>query len=242
MDLISKTQSLNEALLTARLRLTRLRQAHPQPRLTIPLADATLLDQVGQMQELNDEMERLRVQVKAVKDRVKSGGGEVETLRVERAELEKSVEATKARMVVDDEDGDGRLVSLYDWWARFLFLLGWRLLDTTFTLHRYTASLALHQSMFNLVSLESTSENELRLTYRIPPPSTPPRTLSISLIFEPTTRILAAALVQCTVDGGMQEELELEDIIDSHIQGDVDDVHGAVAAVLAWARDEYGGL
>lgn len=118
VELTSKTQALSESIITARLRLTRLRQAHPQPRMTIPSADATLLEQVTKMQELNDKMENLRKQVKTVKDKVKSGGVKVEAMRAERSEKEKEVESI--RMVADEEDG--KLVPLYDWYVELSFL------------------------------------------------------------------------------------------------------------------------
>lgn len=115
------------------------------------------------------------------------------------------------------------------WSYRFFVLY----IPTDYQKNRYTASLALHRSIYDLSSSESVSENELRLVYRIsPPPSL--RTLTISLIFEPTTRTLAA--VQVLNDA--REELDLGDTIHSHVQGNIDDVHGVVAAVLAWVKDE----
>lgn len=97
--------------------------------------------------------------------------------------------------------------------------------------HRYTASLALHRSISNLDESHSVSENELQLTYKVdlPPPS-PPHRVTISLIFAPDTRQLAA--VQAS---GFQElGVETADVIDAHVQ--VDDPHGLIAALLARAR------
>jgi hypothetical protein len=86
-----------------------LRQTHPQPRLTIPLADDKLADQVTEMQNLSDQVQATKQKGKAVKARVKSGALEVENLRVEAAEAEKAVKASQI-----DED-DSRLVPLCDW-------------------------------------------------------------------------------------------------------------------------------
>jgi hypothetical protein len=93
------------------LALTRLRKTHPQPRLTIPLADQKLVDQVTEMQTLNDEVQSISKQVQGMKGRVKTGALEVETLRAERTEAEKAVKMSRV-----DED-DGRLIPLYDWYV-----------------------------------------------------------------------------------------------------------------------------
>lgn len=106
---------LAQKIIDARLALTRLRQTHPQPRLTVALADQKLIDQVTEMQNLGDEIQEQSKKVQSVKERVKGGGLEVESLRVERAELEKTVKLSKV-----DED-DGRLVPLYDWRVFHLF-------------------------------------------------------------------------------------------------------------------------
>lgn len=77
--------------------------------MTIPAANAQLDDQIVEMQQLDDELQQVNTQVDTVKERVKVGAVEVERLRVERAELEKQVNAGQK------EVQDGRVVGLYDW-------------------------------------------------------------------------------------------------------------------------------
>ena len=105
---------LAEKIIDARLTLTRLRKTHPQPRLTIPLADQKLADQVMEMQNLDDEVQSINKQVQGMKELLKTGALEVESLRIERAEAEKTVKAARI-----DED-DGRLIPLYDWYVLHL--------------------------------------------------------------------------------------------------------------------------
>ena len=100
---------LAQKIIDGRLALARLRKTHPQPRLTIPLADQKLIDQVTEMQNLSDEVQTINKQLQGVKERVKTGAMEVETMRVERAEADKAVKLSRM-----DED-DGRLIPLYDW-------------------------------------------------------------------------------------------------------------------------------
>jgi hypothetical protein len=109
---------LAQKIIDARLALTRLRKTHPHPRLTVPLADQKLIDQVTDMQTLSDELQSNNKEIQAVKGKLKAGSLEVETLRVERAEAEKTVKASRV-----DED-DARLVPLYDWcvWLPYIYL------------------------------------------------------------------------------------------------------------------------
>lgn len=107
--LTQEAAALAGKILDARLALTRLRQAHPHPRLTIPAANAQLDAQVAEMQELDDELQQLNGQVDDVKERVKAGARDVERLRVERADVEKTAKAAQ------DEVQDGRVIGLYDW-------------------------------------------------------------------------------------------------------------------------------
>lgn len=102
---------LAQKIIDTRLALSRLRQTHPQPRLTIPLAEQMLVDQVTEMQDLSDVAQAAQKKAHAVKERAKGGALEVEPLRLERAELEKAVKISRV-----DED-DGRLVPLYDWYV-----------------------------------------------------------------------------------------------------------------------------
>ncbi|KAF8887570.1 hypothetical protein BD779DRAFT_503691 [Infundibulicybe gibba] len=163
-----KASDLSQKIIDARLALTRLRQLHPQPRLTIPLADQKLMDQVTEMQTLNDEVEAMSKKIQGAKEQVKSGALQVEELRVERAELEKTVKSSRL-----DED-DERLAPSYE---------------------RYTIALNLHCSMHGLQRSDSPSENEYRLTYQIPTTSGPRHQITIALVFAPDTRRLAAVHV-----------------------------------------------
>ncbi|KAJ7667472.1 hypothetical protein DFH06DRAFT_1469435 [Mycena polygramma] len=139
-DSAAKAALLSQKIIDARLALTRLRHAHPQPRLTIPAAEQRLADQVTEMQVLTDNIEQAAQKVRSVKGNVKSGTHEVETLRAERAEAEKTVKAARV-----NED-DGRLVPLYD---------------------QHMASLALHKSVLSIHDSQSVSENEMRLSYNV---------------------------------------------------------------------------
>lgn len=112
--LSDESVDLARKILDARLKLTRLRQAYPQPRLTIPIALTKLDAQVEEMQQLQDNLQDLNEQVDDIKDQVKLGAREVERLRVERAEVDKLVKQTKS------EIEDGRVLELCDWYASFL--------------------------------------------------------------------------------------------------------------------------
>jgi hypothetical protein len=90
--------------------------------------------------------------------------------------------------------------------------------------------MALHRSMNDLSESHTASENELRLTYRIDSQESASHRITITLIFAPDTRKLAA--VQTV---GLEElGVNVGDLIDAHIQ--VNDVQGVVAAILARAR------
>ena len=107
--LAQEAVALTSKILDARLTLTRLRQAHPHPRLTIPAANAQLDAQVEEMQKLDDELQGLNATIDEVKDRVKEGARDVERLRIERADAEKLARAGEADVQ------DGRVRGLYDW-------------------------------------------------------------------------------------------------------------------------------
>ncbi|PBK94860.1 hypothetical protein ARMGADRAFT_1045654 [Armillaria gallica] len=164
----SQAADLSKKIIDARLALTRLRQTHPQPRLTVHMADQKLADQIVEMQELTDKIEAVTHKVKEVKDRVKGGALEVESLRIQRAEVEKSVKADHPRT---------------DAYHR------------SDPFHRFTASLSLHRSIIDLTQLDNVSDNEIQLTYRVDPSQSEPRDISIALIFVPGTRTLAAVQV-----------------------------------------------
>ncbi|KAI0071775.1 hypothetical protein K474DRAFT_1668617 [Panus rudis PR-1116 ss-1] len=164
--LTSEATILAQRILDAKLQLIRLRQTHPQPRLTIPAANAQLDSQVEEMQKLDEQLQDYNQRIEDVKGKVKDGAREVERLRVERADVEKQLKICKS------EVEDGRVISLYDW---------------------FTASLKLHQNLFSLESHHAPSENELHLTYSM---DTPPHRLKIVLLFVPNTRRLADAQVE----------------------------------------------
>ncbi|KAJ8489345.1 hypothetical protein ONZ51_g2994 [Trametes cubensis] len=173
-SLTQEAAALARQILDARLTLTRLRQAHPHPRLTIPAANAQLDAQVAEMQELDDELQNVTARVEEVKERVMAGSREVERLRVERADLEKTVKAGQ------DEVQDGRVVGLYDW---------------------FTASLALYRELVSLEASHFESENELHLSYVVTPTgSTERRKIFIKLLFVPNSRQLADAEVAGLVE------------------------------------------
>ncbi|KAJ3558282.1 hypothetical protein NM688_g1016 [Phlebia brevispora] len=199
---------LARKILDTRLALTRLRQAHPHPRLTVPSAEAQLDKQVEEMQSLEEQLQVLNEKIDGVKEKVKIGSRDVERLRVQRADLEKQVKANQS----DVEDS--RVMGLYDW---------------------LIASLAFHQSLFSLESYQSPAENELHLVYSLDPPSSPanlPRPkLSIILLFVPNSRQLADAQVT-----GMPSNADMSDVIGAHVQAN--DASGLIAAVLARARAE----
>ncbi|GBE86661.1 hypothetical protein SCP_0905410 [Sparassis crispa] len=162
--------SLASQILDARLTLTRLRSAHPLPRLTIPAANAQLDVQVIEMQKLDDALQGVNENIERVKEAVKDGAREFERLRVERADMEKLVQAEK------DEGEDETVIGLYDW---------------------YTASLALHRSLLSLETFHFASENELHLKYAIPRQGEARRReVQITLLFVPNTRQLADAQIE----------------------------------------------
>lgn len=170
--LTSEASTLASKILDARLQLTRLRQAHPHPRLTIQSANAQLDSQVMEMQKLDDELQGLNEKVDEIKEKVKEGAREVERLRIERSDVEKLAKTAR------EEVEDNRVIGLYDW---------------------FTASLALHRSLHSLESYRSASENELHLTYGIRPTSQnnrETRRIQIVLLFVPNTRQLADAQVE----------------------------------------------
>jgi len=107
--------ALTQKIIDARLALARLRNTHPHPRLTIPLAEQKLKDQVTEMQTLSDEVQATNAQIQAIKDCVKQGSLELERLRTERVEMEKAVKQARV-----DED-DVRLVPLYNWYRHLFF-------------------------------------------------------------------------------------------------------------------------
>ena len=107
--LAAEAVSLAQSVLDARLAITRLRQAHPSPRLTIPVAEEQLSSQVVDLQMLEDESQSVNEKIARVKDAIKEGTVEIDRLRSDKAELEKKVATHKV------EADDGRAVDLCDW-------------------------------------------------------------------------------------------------------------------------------
>nr|GAT61103.1 predicted protein [Mycena chlorophos] len=139
-DAAAKAQDLTQKIIDARLALTRLRQAHPKPHLTISGAEQRLTDQVTEMQELSDQISEAQKNVAGMKGGVKTRTQEVEKLRADRAEAEKAVKAAK---VSADDDS---LMPLYN---------------------QHVASLKLHKSVLDMPNAVQEKENALQLEYVI---------------------------------------------------------------------------
>lgn len=96
---------------------------------------------------------------------------------------------------------------------------------------RYTTSVAMHCSMLSLRSYKAASENELRLTYGLPPslgPGSPgDPAVRITLYFVLGTRQLANAAIDLQ---GIEQDVDVGDIVDVYIQRN--DVPGLLAAVV----------
>ncbi|KIP06335.1 hypothetical protein PHLGIDRAFT_107068 [Phlebiopsis gigantea 11061_1 CR5-6] len=186
--LTDESIDLARKILDSRLKLTRLRQAYPQPRLTVPSAEAQLDAQVEEMQNLEDRLQTLNEEVDGIKEKVKVGAREVERLRVERGDVEKLVKQGK------NDDEDARVAQLYDW---------------------FTAALVAHKYIHGLVSFTSPSENELHLLYDVQSTTGPARRYRISmvLLFVPNTRQLGDVQI-----AGLPSGSDMSDIIGAHIQ------------------------
>ena len=215
---IAEISSLSQQILDARLALTRSKQRHPEPRLTVTSATAQLDSQIMKMQDSADELQRVDEKVSTVKEDIKAKSKQLEVLRGRRAEVEK----TRSSKV--DEIEDPRYAGLYDWCVESLPL---SMKVKTQPHSRYTAAIALHQSILGLETFHLESENELQLVYRIT--STPePRELMVKLLFVPNTRQLADAEVT-----GIDDDLSY--LVDLHVRSN--DAPGLLVAVLARARD-----
>ncbi|KAF8551642.1 hypothetical protein OG21DRAFT_1478043 [Imleria badia] len=205
----SLATTLSAQILDARLALTRLRQTHPHPRLTITSATSTLDGQVEQMQKMEDELQGLNSQVNEMKERLRNEMAELERLR--SIEKERLAELDLMGKEAGEED-DPRLGELYSW---------------------FVSSLSIHRSLHSLKFTHVESENELRLTYSINPPpgfaSPDPDEIVLTLLFIPNTRQLVSADVTM---GGV--ELELGDVIDARVQAN--DISGLFWTVMAHAR------
>ena len=108
---IAEISSLSQKILDARLALTRSKQRHPEPRLTVSSATAQLDSQITKMQESSDELQGVDAKVSAVKEDIKAKSKRLEALRSQRAEVEK-IRSSKV-----DEVEDPRYGVLYDWYG-----------------------------------------------------------------------------------------------------------------------------
>lgn len=149
---------LTSQILDARLAISRLRTAHPLPRLSVAAANATLESQVEQMADLDTQISTKATQIDQTKEKVQNTAREVERLRIDRAAKEEEVRQTKG------EEEDGRIIGLYDWFVSFSCIDMY--MQSVLTLDdRFSTTLNLHRSIFSLVSTRSVAENELELTY-----------------------------------------------------------------------------
>lgn len=222
--------ALTQSILDARLAITRLRQAYPSPRLTIPVAEEQLSSQVVDMQTLEDESQHVNEKIARAKDAIKEGTREKDQLRSVKAELEKEVAVHKL------EADDGRTVDLCDWCVVLPFsvhVIEWGP-------PRYTSSLALHQSILNMHSYRSISENELMLSYNayaVNPlngsGTIKGHRVTIVLLFLPNTRQLADVRIE-----GL-ENVDMTHVVDSYVQAN--DVPGLVSHVLSRVRPTLTG-
>lgn len=104
--LTAEAVALTQSILDARLAIMRLRGIHPTPPLTIPVAEETLSSQIADMQTLEDELQSVNEKITRVKDSIKERTVKMNSLRSEKARLEKCVSAHKV------EVDDGRAAKL----------------------------------------------------------------------------------------------------------------------------------
>ncbi|KAJ4469578.1 hypothetical protein J3R30DRAFT_3345425 [Lentinula aciculospora] len=200
----ARATDLAQKIIDARLALSRLRQTHPHPRVTVQTADKKLEDQVMEMQALTDEMQVVEQEVHNMKDKLKAESLEMESLKTQRNEVEKNVKKSE-----NGFNDDRRFVPLYDW---------------------LTGSLMIHRSMQGLEDIEAISDNELRLQYCVEDQQGRSRSISITLIFVPNSRQLAAANVRGMEDVG----IDFSDAIEGHLQ--MNNIRGMIAAILGRTR------
>ncbi|EJD43034.1 hypothetical protein AURDEDRAFT_89292 [Auricularia subglabra TFB-10046 SS5] len=125
-------------ILDAQLELSRLRAAHPAPRLTIPTATAFLDAQVETMQKLEDQRVEAQRRAAEAKDALKGAERDLERLRGEREQQE-----AKLVELVRQQD-DARLGGLSEWYAMYL---------------------AHYRAMLGILNARAVSENEIQVEY-----------------------------------------------------------------------------
>jgi len=131
---------MSQQILDARLALTRLRAAHPAPRLTLAAAKAIADEQEDSMVTMDMTLQQLNDRAEQVKNSVKANVKEVERLKIERAAKEHELKRTWRL------EEDNRWPALNDW---------------------YSAAVSLHKSLMSLEGFETPTDNELRLTYNL---------------------------------------------------------------------------
>ncbi len=98
---------------------------------------------------------------------------------------------------------------------------------------RYSASLALHRSLFSLHESKLLAENELALTYNIEQRrKRKPCTITVTLLFHPNTRRIADATISSS--DALVSEMNFADLVGSHVQSN--DVLGLIRAIMARVR------
>lgn len=100
---------------------------------------------------------------------------------------------------------------------------------------RYSASLALHRSLFSLHESKLLAENELALTYNIDRAEgsqRPPCLVTLTLLFHPNTRRLADASISSP--DPVVSQMDFADLVGSHVQSN--DVLGLVRGIMARIR------
>jgi len=107
--------TLTQQILDAKLALSRLRAAHPPPRLTLSAAEAIANEQDAKMVTIQEDLERLNEEAEELKNGVKNGVKEVERLKVERAAKEEELKKTQRL------EEDARWPALNDWYGLLCF-------------------------------------------------------------------------------------------------------------------------
>lgn len=105
----SEAANLTQQILDAKLALTRLRAAHPPPRLTISAAKSIADEQDNEMANIDTALQELGQKGEDLKNQVKNSVKEVERLKVERAAKEEELKRTQRL------EEDNRWPALLDW-------------------------------------------------------------------------------------------------------------------------------
>ncbi|PAV14732.1 hypothetical protein PNOK_0981000 [Pyrrhoderma noxium] len=184
---------LSSEILDSRLAISRLRTTYPpDSRLSVASANSKLEEQTEQMAAYDVQVSENATRTERMKEQVQDAMREVERLRVERSAKEEEARQTRG------EEEDERVGALYEW---------------------YTALIAMHRSLFSLTSTKLVAENELELSYEVPvATSRNPRPVpfTLTLLFQPNTRVLADAAVSSP--SPLISNLDLDDVIGINVQ------------------------